>query len=90
MGRIGLIQVMHKQIEITVKKSFYVDEQIAKEIEWLNNEGIDTVASCQGDIVFGPTALILSSSAPKVKILGYQPRYDSTTGYFEIQLKGIK
>ena len=79
---------MHKQIKITVTKTFDVDERIANEIKWLNDNGVDTVASCQGDIIFGPTALILPSSAPKVKLLGYQPRYDSDTGYFEIKLKG--
>jgi len=63
-----------------------VNESIAEEIVWLNEQGVRTEGSCSGHGKSKPSALILPGSAEQAQELGYSPSYRE--GLFEIELQG--
>lgn len=69
-----------------------VDACIAKELVFLNDNGVRTVGACCGHSKNYPKALILSSSRRKAKKLGYFPicftSKHSDRGILELPLKG--
>lgn len=73
----------HKTVEVTLPRRFFIDAPIAREILWLNEQGIVTEWSCKGP---PPTALIRPSSAAHARVLGYHPELQDK-GLFEIALK---
>jgi hypothetical protein len=74
-------------IEIEIIQKIRVDRCIAKEIQWLNAQGIRTEGCCCGHGKSYPEALIKPSSIFKAKELGYIPIPYPNSEYFEIELK---
>lgn len=72
-----------------------VDSCIAKEIQCLNDAGIETLGCCCGHGTETPKALVSSSSADLAVGMGYAPyRYFFSdgvdSGYYEMTLKTQK
>jgi hypothetical protein len=76
--------------EIIVKRRIIVDDEIADEIRWLNEQGVYTEGSCSGHGKERPTAAIKPSSRSRAEELGYEPIYKPHTALFEIELQGEK
>jgi hypothetical protein len=60
---------------------------VAKEIQWLNAEGVRTEGSCCGHGNTPAVATIKPSSAQRAKELGYDPEYQNDIGLFSIILR---
>ena len=69
---------------ITIEREIEVDKNVADKIKWLNEQGVETVASCSGHGKTKPSALIKPSSKQKATELGFDPEYRD--GLFKILL----
>lgn len=73
--------------KITIKgKIVAVDSCIAKEILWLNDNGVDTINCCCGHFRSNPEVIITPSSLQKAIKLGYTMKYLA----FEMPVIGLK
>lgn len=64
----------HKTRKVQIRRMVNIDEEIADEIAWLNDQGIFTEASCRGFNGEPANALIQAHCIEKARELGYDPK----------------